>query len=113
MRQFTKYPTEYISSDSSIFCSGLTRKVSQELQSIISALSKAWKGWAGINIEMSDDCKGITFPDKADNPVSLRIEVKSVPEYHVYDEFQEEIIVTRNKEELQRELSDVIRERRL
>ena len=59
MRQFTKYPTEYISSDSS------------------------------------------------------RIEVKSVPEYHVYDEFQEEIIVTRNKEELQRELSDVIRERRL
>jgi len=113
MRKFTKYPSADVESDSSIFCSGLTRKVSQELQSIISSLAKAWRGWAGINIEMSDDCKGITFPDKSGSPVSLRIEVKSVPEYHVYDEFQEEIIVTMNKAELQRKLSDVIRERRL
>lgn len=73
-------------------------------------VAKTWKDSANIDIEVADDGRGITYPNKDNFPCTQRVDVKMVPEYHLYNNLQDEILVTTDLSELESTISDVVSE---
>lgn len=87
-------------------------KYFKQLKPILDKVVKAWKKWANIDVDISEDGKVLTFPDKSNKPVNIRIEVELIPEYHIYNDVQDEVYSTQNINDLSTELSDLIKDYR-
>lgn len=87
-------------------------KYEQKLRNLLSIVKRAWDGHSNIDVEVADDGRGITFPDKDGNPIALRIKVVMVPEYHILDAFQEDVVQTTDQVEFVKQLSEMIEEYR-
>lgn len=88
------------------------KKFEKQLRRALQSVKDGWAGWANIDIEISDDGRGLTFPDKENNPVALRIEVEYTPTYVVYDVHQAKMGSTQNIEMVDEIISEVIRKYR-
>lgn len=93
----------------SIFGSSISSRYNK-VRGMFHDLAKAWKGFANIDIEVADDGRGITYPDKNKSPCTQRVDIKMIPEYHLYNKLQDEILVTTDLSELESTISDVVSE---
>lgn len=75
---------------------------------VLTRVANDLKGYSNLDIEISDDVRGITFEDRNGNPVSLRLHKTLVPKYTVINEFQEEISKPLEIDELEYALADII-----
>lgn len=82
------------------------------LLKVLTRVSKGLKGYSNLDIEISDDVRGITFEDKNGNPVALRFHKTLVPKYTVVNEFQDELSEPLEIDEIESALTDIIKDYR-
>ena len=79
---------------------------------VLTHVANGFKGYSNLDIEISDDVRGITFEDKNGNPVALRFHKTLVPKYTIIDEFQEEVSKPLEIDEIEYALTDIIKDYR-
>lgn len=75
-------------------------------------LQNGFKNYSNIDVEVSDDVRGITFEDRDGKPVVLRLHKTLVPKYTVINEFQEEVSKPLEVDELEFTLPGIIKDYR-
>ena len=79
-----------------------------KLNRMLNHLKSIWWHYANLDIEISDDSESITFEDAQNNPAILRIKIKLIPEYQIFNQYQDNIGTTTDLKEVEAILSDEI-----
>ena len=79
-----------------------------KLNQALKSLKQAWLKYANLDIEISDDSESITFENNNGDPVVLRIKIQLIPQYQIYNQYQDSIGVSTDLKEVESILSDEI-----
>ena len=77
-----------------------------KLNQALKSLKQVWLKHANLDIEISDDSERITFENANGDPVVLGIKIQLIPQYQIYNQYQDNIGVSTDLNEVESILSD-------